>query len=243
MFVKRYEDESNLRCNIVIDTSASMKYPQSGKYNKLEMSVVCAAAIINLLRSQRDAVSVTLFDRDIYFESDCKVSVTHAKMLFSKLEELVRSRNVDAPAKPREDDNGGIAACLHQVAEDTHKRSLVLVFSDMMDTGSEEEIFSALQHLRHAKHDVIVFHVMDKKTELDFDFDNRPYKFVDMESGEQVSLNPLEYKEVYRNLASGFCERLKTRCGMYEMDYVAADVALSFKEILVPYLIKRAVLH
>ncbi len=242
LFVKRYEDESNLRCNIVIDTSSSMKYPQSGKFNKLEMSAVCAAAIINLLRGQRDAASLTLFDRDVYFASDCKVSMTHSKMLFSKLEEMVRSRDFGTPS-PREDDGGGIAACLHQVAENTHKRSLVLIFSDMMDSGSEEDIFSALQHLRHAKHDVIMFHVMDCKTELEFDFENRPYKFVDMESGEQVALNPLEYKEIYRSQSTAFCDRLKTRCGMYEMDYVETDVATPFKEILVPYLIKRSVLH
>ncbi len=246
LFVKRYEDESNLRCNIVIDTSASMKYPQSGKYNKLELSVVCAAAMINLLRSQRDAVSVSLFDKDIYFESDCKVSTTHAKMLFSKLEDIVRDRNFETrkTSDPRESESGGsIAACLHQVAENTHKRSLILIFSDMMDSGSEEEVFSALQHLRHAKHDVILFHVMDKKTELDFDFENRPYKFVDMENGGQIALNPLEYKEIYRELSSGFCGRLRSHCGMYEMDYVAADVALPFKDILAPFLIKRAVLH
>lgn len=246
LFVKRYEDESNLRCNIVIDTSSSMKYPQSGKFNKLEMSVVCAAALINLLRSQRDAVAVTLFDRDIYFESDCKISTTHAKMLFSRLEEIVRDRNFDIKDGDamREDSLGGsIAKCLHQVAENTHKRSLILIFSDMMDSGSEEEVFSALQHLRHAKHDVILFHVMDRKTELDFDFENRPYKFVDMETGGQVALNPLEYKEIYRELSSGFCGRLRNHCGMYEMDYVDTDVATPFKEILAPFLIKRAVLH
>ena len=246
LFVKRYEDESNLRCNIVIDTSSSMKYPQSGKFNKLEMSVVCAAALINLLRSQRDAVSVTLFDKDIYFESDCKISTTHAKMLFSRLEEIVRDRNFDIKdgGAMREDSLGGsIAKCLHQVAENTHKRSLILIFSDMMDSGSEEEVFSALQHLRHAKHDVILFHVMDRKTELNFDFENRPYKFVDMETGGQVALNPLEYKEIYRELSSGFCGRLRNRCGMYEMDYVDTDVATPFKEILAPFLIKRAVPH
>ncbi|MBO7462699.1 MAG: DUF58 domain-containing protein [Bacteroidales bacterium] len=246
LFVKRYEDESNLRCNIVIDTSSSMKYPQSGKFNKLEMSVVCAAALINLLRSQRDAVSVTLFDKDIYFESDCKISTTHAKMLFSRLEEIVRDRNFDIKdgGAMREDSLGGsIAKCLHQVAENTHKRSLILIFSDMMDSGSEEEVFSALQHLRHAKHDVILFHVMDRKTELNFDFENRPYKFVDMETGGQVALNPLEYKEIYRELSSGFCGRLRNHCGMYEMDYVDTDVATPFKEILAPFLIKRSVLH
>ncbi|MCQ2252889.1 MAG: DUF58 domain-containing protein [Bacteroidales bacterium] len=238
LFVKRYEDESNLRCHILIDTSSSMKYPQSGKYNKLEFSAVCAAAIINLLRKQRDAVALTFFDRKVDFASEAKVSPTHAKMLFARLEELIKSRSHSI-----ETESGSIADCLHQVAENIHKRSLVIIFSDMMDTGSEENIFSALQHLRHAKHDVILFHVQDQKTERNFDFENRPYKFVDMETGEQIALNPLEYKEIFRQQSNDFCTRLKTKCGTFDMDYVAADIDLPFRELLIPYLIKRAVLH
>lgn len=239
LFVKRYEDESNLRCHILIDTSSSMRYPRDAKFNKLEFSAVCAAACINLLRKQRDAVSLTFFDRKVDFASEAKVSTTHAKMLFSKLEELVaHSRDL-----VEENLDGSIAQCLHQVAESIHRRSMVLIFSDMMDTGSEEEIFSALQHLRHAKHDVVLFHVMDRATELDFDFENRPYKFVDMETGDQIALNPLEYKDIYRKLSNDFCTRLKSRCGMFGMDYVEADVAKTFKEILAPYLIRRAVIN
>lgn len=239
LFVKRYEDESNLRCHILIDTSSSMRYPRDAKFNKLEFSIVCAAACINLLRKQRDAVSLTFFDRNVDFASEAKVSTTHAKMLYSKLEELAsHSRDmVDENAE------GSIAQCLHQVAESIHRRSMVLIFSDMMDTGSEEDIFSALQHLRHARHDVVLFHVMDHATELNFDFENRPYKFVDMETGEQIAMNPLEYRDLYRKLSGDFCARLKSRCGTYGMDYVEADVARSFKEILAPYLIRRAVIN
>jgi len=238
LFVKRYEDESNLRCHILIDTSSSMRYPKDAKFNKLEFSCVCAAACINLLRKQRDAVSLTFFDRSIDFASEAKVSSTHAKMLFSKLDSLVaNSRNIKA-----EQPDGSIADCLHQVAESIHRRSMVLIFSDMMDTCDEEELFSALQHLRHAKHDVVLFHVMDRSTELDFDFENRPHKFVDMETGEQISLNPMEYKDIYRQMSNDFCERLRGRCGMFGMDYVQADVALPFREILAPYLIRRAVM-
>ena len=90
---------------------------------------------------------------------------------------------------------------------------------------------------------MVLFHVLDRATELDFNFENRPYKFVDMESGETVALNPLDYKETYRSLSSGFCTRLKQHCGMYNMDYVEADISKSFKEILVPYLLKRSVMH
>jgi uncharacterized protein (DUF58 family) len=238
LFVKHYEDESNLRCYILLDTSSSMKYPQNVKFNKLEFSAVCASAVINLLRKQRDAVSLTLFDKNIDFMSEAKISAVHAKMLFSKLQEAVKNRSVT-----KEPESGSIAACLHQIAENIHRRSMVLIFSDMMDTSSPEELYAGLQHLRHAKHDVILFHVLDIPTEVSFSFENRPHKFIDMETGEEVALNPLDYKDIYRNLTSEFCQGLKNRCSMFNIDYVEADVSKSFKEILVPYLIKRAVLH
>lgn len=238
LFVKHYEDESNLRCYILLDTSSSMKYPQNVKFNKLEFSAVCASAVINLLRKQRDAVSLTLFDKNIDFMSEAKISAVHAKMLFSKLQVAIKNRSVT-----KEPESGSIAACLHQIAENIHRRSMVLIFSDMMDTSCPEELYAGLQHLRHAKHDVILFHVLDRPTEVSFSFENRPHKFIDMETGEEVALNPLDYKEIYRNLTSEFCQGLKNRCSMFNIDYVEADVSKSFKEILVPYLIKRAVLH
>ncbi|MBP5503138.1 MAG: DUF58 domain-containing protein [Bacteroidales bacterium] len=240
LFVKRYEEETNLRCYILIDTSSSMRYKAAGeKFNKLEFSSVCAAAIINLLRTQRDAVALTLFDRDISFSCDAKVSTVHAKMLFSTLQKTIAEQSSTTNAES----TGSIAKCLHTIAESIHKRSLVLIFSDLFDTADEESVFAGLQHLRHAKHDVVLFHVLDRATELDFNFENRPYKFVDMESGKTVALNPLEYKETYRSLSSGFCTRLKQHCGMYNMDYVEANISKSFKEILVPYLLKRSVMH
>lgn len=240
LFVKRYEEETNLRCYILIDTSPSMRYKGNGaKFNKLEFSAVCASAVINLLRTQRDAVALTLFDRNIYFSSDAKVSTVHAKMLFSTLQKTIAEHS--SPIVP--ETSGSIAQCLHTIAESIHKRSMVLIFSDMFDNANEEEVFAGLQHLRHAKHDVVLFHVLNRGAELEFNFENRPYKFVDMETGETVALNPLEYKETYRKLSSDFCNRLKQHCGIYNMDYVEADIAKTFKEILAPYLLKRAVLH
>ncbi|MBQ5404125.1 MAG: DUF58 domain-containing protein [Bacteroidales bacterium] len=238
LFVKHYEDESNLRCHILIDTSSSMKYPQNAKFNKMEFSAICAAAIINLLRKQRDAVSLTLFDKNIDFSSQAKISTVHAKMLFSKLQEAIKSREITP-----EPETGSIAECLHRIAENIHRRSMVLIFSDMLDTSDKEDLFSGLQHLRHAKHDVILFHVMDSPTEANFNFENRPHKFIDMETGAQIALNPLDYKEIYRNLSGDFRTELKNRCSMYNIDYVEADISKTFKEILIPYLIKRAVLH
>ena len=247
LFVKRYEEETNLRCYILIDTSSSMRYKAAGqKYNKLEFSAVCAAAIINLLRTQRDAVALALFDSNISFSCDAKVSTVHSKMLFSVLQKTIaESAPQPSPsaADSSETESGSIAQCLHTIAESIHKRSLVLIFSDMFDTADEDNVFAGLQHLRHAKHDVVLFHVLDRGTELDFNFENRPYKFVDMETGKVVALSPMEYKETYRKLSGDFCARLKQHCGMYNMDYVEADISKTFKEILVPYLLKRSVLH
>lgn len=238
LFVKRYEDETNLRCHILIDTSPSMKYPKNSKINKLNFSAVCAAAIINLLKKQRDAAALTLFNKKVEFSSEAKISTLHTKMLFAKLENAINDNTITPENQQLTD--GSIAQCLHQIAENIHKRSLVIIFSDMFDSCEEEELFAALQHLRHAKHDVIIFHVCDHKTELNFDFENRPYRFIDMETGKTLSLNPFEYKENYKKFSSEYLEKLKSRCGMYDMDFVEADIATPFKEIIAPYLIRRS---
>lgn len=242
LFVKRYEDETNLRCQIVLDVSASMKYPQNQKpSSKLEFSVVCAAAILNLLRKQRDAAGLTIFSNGILFSSDAKVSPVHSRMLFSQLEKFA----VDKSIKKVESDIAkiSIAETLHTVAENIHKRSLVIIFSDMFDSGKSEDLFAALGHLRHCGHDVILFHVFDRNTEQNFNFDNRPYKFVDMETGEETAINPLEIKDNYRKSAKKFREDLKTRCTMLNMDFAEADICDDFKSVLVPYLLKRSRLH
>jgi hypothetical protein len=103
----------------------------------------------------------------------------------------------------------------------------------------KEEIFSALQHLKHNKHEVILFHIVDKEKELDFDYDNRPYRFIDMESGSELKLNPGEIKEKYVRSVNEYKEELKLRCGQYQIDFVEADIKKGFREVLLPYLLKR----
>ena len=110
----------------------------------------------------------------------------------------------------------------------------------MMDNVSEQdELFSALQHLRHNKHEVVLFHVMDKKKELDFEFENRPYTFVDMETGEEVKLNPNQVKKQFTEMVNEQQKTLKLKCGQYRIDYVPADINLDYNQVLMQYLIKR----
>jgi len=235
LFIKRYEEETNLRSRIIIDVSSSMNYPEKvkeGKYNKLQFSIYAAAALVELLRKQRDAYGLSLFSDKIDFHSEAKSNATHQRLVFTELEKLL-DRNVEGKGTFAVD-------AIHSISERIHKRSLVVIFSDMMDNSDrEEELFQALQHLRHNKHEVILFHVSDHNTELDFDFDNRPYRFVDMESGEEVKLNPSEVKEAFVKEANQREKDLRLRCGQYGIDFVSADIGKDFNQILLPFLSKR----
>lgn len=239
MFIKRYEEETNLRCHIVIDRSSSMYFPlpEKGKkeeMNKLHFSVYCAAAITELLKMQRDAVGLSVFAEEVELHTPARSSNVHQKMLFNELEKLL------APMKPDEKKKTFAVEALHQVAESIHKRSLVIIFSDMFDSRTNsDELFSALQHLRHNRHEVILFHVTDKRHEMEFDFDNRPYTFVDLESGEEVKVQPGEVKTNYLNAINEFKHELKLRCGQYRIDFVEADINEGYKQVLLPYLMKR----
>lgn len=239
LFVKRFEEETNLRCILVIDNSSSMYYPviikpEIGNPNKITFSVYAAAALMNLMRKQRDAVGLNIFSDKIEFSSAAKSNSVHFKYLYSELEKLLE------PIDPESRRVTAATAALHQIADNIHKRSLVVIFSDMFETLADpSSLFAALQHLRHNKHEVVLFHVIDKKQEIDFDFDNRPYKFIDLESGRQVKVNPLEVKEEYNRNVSAFTNELKIKCGQYRIDFVEADINAGFEQILLPYLLKR----
>lgn len=243
LFVKRYEEETNLRCHIIIDNSSSMYFPVKPDINidnpnKITFSVYAAAALINLLQRQRDAVGLSLFSDKIELSTRARSTSVHVKYLYTEMEKLLKpiAANVKKPTMA--------SASIHQIADMIHKRSLVVIFSDMLEShGDLDEMFSALQHLRYNKHEVILFHVVDKAKELDFDFENRPYKFVDMESGEELRLTPLELRKEYVESVGEFVKELKLRCGKYMIDFVAADINAGFSQILHPYLLKREKLY
>lgn len=239
LFVKRYEEETNLRSQILIDTSSSMLFPYGKKVaqNKLSFSVIISAALIYLLNKQRDAVGLTLFSDQLELHTGARLSSVHSKRLYAELSNLL---NKEEYALRK---NTSIAETLHNIAEQIHKRSLVIIFSDMISDSSTEDIFSALQHLRHNKHEVILFHVVDKSLEMDFNFQNRPHKFVDLESGKSIKLNPNDVRELFQKHSSEAFEELKLKCAQYKIDLVEADIRGDFKDVLVPYLLKRQKLH
>ena len=237
MFTKRYEEETNLRCQIVIDASSSMYFPEDAKsgMNKMKFSVHSAAALINLLKKQRDAAGLSVFSDGVTVNTGARSSVQHQQMLYANLDKLLK----DKPVNVRTD----AVKSLNEIAETVHRRSLVIIFSDMFEDMSSErsnELFSALQHLKFNKHEVILFHVVDKEKELDFNFENRPYVFIDMETGEKVKLQAGQVKDYYVSQMAKFEQTLKLRCGQYKIEFVEADINKGYKQVLLPFLMKRA---
>ena len=239
LYVKKYEEETNLRCQIFIDNSSSMYYPVLDKPtvnnpNKITFSVYVAASLIFLLRKQRDAAGISVFSDTVNLHTQSKSSSVHHKYLFSELGKLLVPVNTGTNKKT------AAAEALHELAERIHKRSLVIILSDMFEnTSRSEDLFSSLQHLRHNKHEVVLFHVVDKKKELDFNFENRPYRFIDLETGEDLKVFPSKVKDQYTEAIGKFKQELKLRCGQYRIDFVEADINAGFEHVLFPYLVKR----
>lgn len=233
LFIKKFEEETNLRCQILIDTSSSMLFPdETGVANKLQFSCLAAASLTTLLKKQLDAVGLSFFDQSLYFQSPCKSNTVHHKMLLTELEKKMNS------SEQRQATNA--ASVLHQTADSLHKRSLVIIFSDMLDKVSDsDEIFDALQHLRYNKHEVILFHVQDSRYEVNFAFENRPYEFIDLETGDKILMNSTQLKDAYVNKMAEFRQELSLKCNQYGIDIIDADVQQGYEKILHAYLIKR----
>jgi uncharacterized protein (DUF58 family) len=240
VYVKKFEEETNLRCQLVVDASSSMYFPEindaQNGLRKIDFAAVAAASVMNLLKKQRDSFGLTIFSDSVEQQTEVKSSSVHYKLLLNNLESLVQR----TPDKKKT----SAAACLHEVADKMHRRSMVIIFSDMFENiteGSDEysSLFAALQHLKHNKHEVILFYILDKSKEMDFEFTNRPYRFIDLETGERVKLNPNQVKELYVKQMKEFYQQLKLRCGQYHIDMAEADINLGFRQVLLPYLMKR----
>lgn len=242
LFVKRYEEETNLRCQLVIDASSSMYYPQlkagdTESLNKIRFSVYAAAALTALMRKQRDAVGLTVFTDEVKVAEQARSNAVHLKHVMTHLENLLA---VDAPSHGQKT---SIVEALHDISNRAPRRSLVAILSDMLDGTDQAAMFDALQHLRFNKHDVILFHVVDRSKELELQLEDRPYTFVDLESGEQVKAHPAEVRDAYRTAMADHWHQLKLKCGQYRIDLVEADINKGFSPILLEFLLKRARLY
>ena len=234
LYSKRYEEETNLRCQFVVDCSSSMFFPDK-EYNKLRFSVQTVAALIYLLRKQRDAFGLSLFTDHLTLNTPARSTTTHQKYLFTHLEQVLKSEKMNSPTN--------LAQSLHQIAELIHQRSLVVIFSDLMNTLNDgdkmDALFSALQHLKFNKHEVVIFNVTDKSKEVDFNFENRPYEFIDMETGAVLKAHTAKVRDAYLENMNAYRQLIQLKCGQYKIDLIDADIHAGFSSILQAYLIKR----
>ena len=236
LYTKKYEEETNLRCHIIIDNSASMHYPvvkeqRVNQLNKVGFSAVASACLMEVLKRQRDAVGLSVFADSYQYYAPEKGSDRHRKMILHQLEKLVTSKS-DAVTETYQ--------YLHEIAKKIHRRSLIFLFTDMFQTNiGEEKMFEALRHLKFNKHEVVLFHTFDMNTELNFDFENSPKKFVDVETGETVNLFADNIKENYTRLVDSYFKELKNKCLQYKIDYVPVDVKQGFHQVLTSYFLSR----
>ena len=240
LFLKEYEDETNLKCSIAIDVSSSMNFPESNNIdinnlNKLGFSIYSAASILNLLSRQRDAAGLITFDENIVDVTEIKGSKTHFYHLVNTVEELLTQKKVESS-------DTNISAVIHQIAERLPKRSLFILFTDFHFQKNKEsftEITESLHHLKHNNHEVVVFHVFDESKEIDLDFSNTPHRFIDLETGELVKINPREIQESFKKAQVRNKKIIKNKLSSFKIDYVEANINEGFTNVLKTYLLNR----
>ncbi len=236
LYTKRYEEETNLRCHLIIDNSSSMQYPKLTNndnfyQNKIGFSVLAAAVLMNLLKKQRDAVGLSIYSDNYEFYAPEKGSDRHHRMIINKLEELLQEK--------KETKTTDTVTFLHQIAEKIHRRSMIVLFTDFFQLTTNDKLFTALQHLKHNKHKVILFHVIDKKTEINFDFDNHPRKFIDVESGETINIFAENVKETYQKNVEKYFADLALSCAQNKIKYIPVAVDEGFEKVLTAYLVEE----
>jgi len=237
LYTKRYEEETNLRCHMILDNSASMYYPEVSdlkieNLNKIGFGVLATAALMNVLKRQRDAVGLSIYSDSYNYYAPEKGSERHHQMLLAKLSEISLDTK---PAQQTE-----TYQYLHLIAEKIKRRSLIFLFTDMFQTTVDaSEMFDALRHLKYNKHEVVLFHLLDSEKEMRFDFENTPKRFVDVETGEHIDLYSDSVKESYAKEVKAYFNTLELKCAQYRIKYVGVDVRSDFSSVLNTFMTER----
>lgn len=236
LYTKKYEEETNLRCHIIIDNSASMHYPIVKKQtvdrlNKVGFSAIAAASLMEIFKRQRDAVGLSIYSDTYEYYAPEKGSDRHRNMLIYQLEQLLVSESKSSTETYK---------YLHEIAEKIHRRSLIFVFTDMFQPNKDNDtLFNAIKHLKFNKHEVVLFHTYDGETEFNFNFDNSPKKFVDLETLEEINIYPENVQDKYKESVENYFQYLKNKSLLYKIDYVPLDINKGYDEVLTAYLISR----
>lgn len=234
LFTKKYDEETNLRSFFVLDSSSSMYLKNEKNESKLNYAILAIASLIPLLKKQRDAFGLAIVNENIEILTEAKSSIVHLNYLYEEL-----SKKLKPDSQLNKLPTNWINS-IHEIAEAIPKRSLVILFSDLLDNEHNSNSFiDALSHLKHNKHEVIVFQIINKKIEIDFDLGNRPLKLIDLESGEEIKVQSNEFKETYKKEINKFYKDIESKCQEMNVDFYTIDINESIYKLLEYYLVKR----
>lgn len=237
LYTKKFEDETNLRAHFIVDNSSSMHYPEVKKFdmnalNKIQFSVVATAGLMEILKKQRDALGLSIYSDKYEFYAKEKNNPKHHRLLLHQLENVLNDKTTHKTTETYK--------YLHEIAENIHRRSLIVLFTDLWEARHEKDaLFEALRHLKYNKHQVLLFHVFDSATEYHFDFKNTATQFVDVEYGTKLNIYPEQIKQEYQKAVTAYFAKIKETCYQYKIDYIPSDIQLGFKPVLVPFLLRK----
>lgn len=235
-YVKKYEAETNLRAHVVLDVSSSMNYKYFAEWSKLTYAVHYAAALMHMMNRQRDACGLVLFDSQIQEMIPPKSSYTHLRMLFNHLEKVMDDQDMQG----NEQRKSASADALNQLAENLDRRSLIVIITDLFENVKDhDKLISAMRHLRHKRHEVLLFNVLEHKSERRLEFPDGQYLFEDMETGEQLELNPSQFRDSYQQKVDEYTRKFKIACSEAGVDFEEIDTQKAFDLALLAYLNKR----
>jgi uncharacterized protein (DUF58 family) len=236
-YIKEYEQETNLRAHILLDVSSSTPFAEEGRIEKIRYGTYLAAALAYLMLQQQDAVGLLTFSDRIHKVVPARSARTHLRVLFQEMESALRVALAGGKGETRRTD---IGPCLEVLADSTPRSGLMILISDLWD-ANPDRVLRALKHFRHRRHEVLLFHLQDPKEAL-FDYRDETV-FVDMETGERLSLQPWEIRKGYTRLMEERIEFYKKACGANHISYERVLTDTPFDVALLRFIEKRARLH
>lgn len=234
-YVKQFEEETNLRCYVLLDISSSMRFKYYSEWDKLRYGTHLSAALIHLMSKQRDACGLVTFDQEVVEFIPPKAALSHIRLLYSKLEQFIG----EPDAKPIMRKTAS-ADVLHELADRLGKRSMVMIITDLFEnTKQNEALIESLKHLRHKKHDIILFNINEKRVERDLDLPDKKFVLTDMETGAKMDVMPVQLREIYKKKMAEHVQQFKVACSEHQIDFFEIDTQEPFDRSLLAFLNRR----
>jgi uncharacterized protein (DUF58 family) len=237
LYTKKFEEETNLRCQFILDNSSSMFFPESGNLsfnnlNKIFFSCLAISSLSKLLEKQREAIGLSVFNSSLELNTIQRSTQYQYSYIYNYLNYIVEN---DTKNVKKTNINN-----LNKIAAKLKRRSVIVLFSDFFENSNESsDLFKTLRHLKFNKHQVIIFHVFDGNKEFYLDYTDKPKKFIDLETNETINLFGSNYQKDYQDKISNYFKDLKKTCAKYKINYYPADINKGFNSIINNFMIQK----